>query len=72
MVDCQGERDVAQGGKEPNDPLIRSSVLFAAVTEMLLDYFSDARIAGIKLQPVRAELIACQIVERAFRLSEKK
>ena len=64
-----GERDVSQTDEDADDPFIRSSVLFAAATDALLDFFSDARITGIKLQRVRAQLIACEIVERALRLS---
>jgi hypothetical protein len=33
---------------------------------VLLDRFSDARVAGIKLQAVRAELLASEIVARAL------
>ncbi len=66
-----GERDDLDAVKGTDAPLIRSSVLFAAARDVLMDHFSDARVTGLKLGRLQAELLSSDIVERAFLMERE-
>ncbi len=52
---------------EQGDDAIPSSVFFAAARDVLLDWFSDARVDGLKLRRSQAEMISAEICDLGVR-----